>query len=219
MTLAFAWAAYPFTQYIVELELERRDHAGAPHLGLLARLVRRRRAALFVALAGLGEVRAPSSSCRSGPPIPTDWAAGASRRLVLFGSGLLLGTALAFWILLLEPDPLHAARVFWDRTFGWQLSPLVAVLDLGLGRVPRLPRPRRRSRARSRSCSSSAAVALYFVPRRKSPLQLAALSGALLIGFELVLTHWFYLYIPWFFPFVAIALLAPAAASQAADGA
>ena len=36
---------------------------------------------------------------------------------------------------------------------------------------------------------------------------LAALSAAVLIGFELVLTHWFYLYIPWFFPFVAFALL------------
>ena len=31
----------------------------------------------------------------------------------------------------------------------------------------------------------------------------------MLIGFELVLTHWFYLYLPWFFPFVAIALLMP----------
>ena len=34
----------------------------------------------------------------------------------------------------------------------------------------------------------------------------------MLIGFELVLTHWFYLYLPWFFPFVAIALVAPPAA-------
>jgi hypothetical protein len=49
------------------------------------------------------------------------------------------------------------------------------------------------------------------VPRVRNGLQLAALSGALLLGFELVLTHWFYLYIPWFFPFVAFALLAPAA--------
>jgi hypothetical protein len=32
-----------------------------------------------------------------------------------------------------------------------------------------------------------------------------------LVGFELVLTHWFYLYLPWFFPFVAFALLAPRA--------
>ena len=45
------------------------------------------------------------------------------------------------------------------------------------------------------------------MPRRKSILQLAALTAAVLIGFELVLTHWFYLYIPWFFPFVAFALL------------
>jgi hypothetical protein len=52
------------------------------------------------------------------------------------------------------------------------------------------------------------AVAVAFVPRRKSPLQLAALTGALLVGFELVLTHRYAPYIVWFFPFVAIALLA-----------
>jgi hypothetical protein len=57
----------------------------------------------------------------------------------------------------------------------------------------------------------AAALALYFVPRRKSPLQLAALTAAVLLGFELVLTHWFYLYLPWFFPFAAFAVLAPAA--------
>jgi hypothetical protein len=61
----------------------------------------------------------------------------------------------------------------------------------------------------------AAALALYFVPRRKSPLQVAALSGALLIGFELVLTHWFYLYVVWFFPFAALALLAPTARRRA----
>jgi hypothetical protein len=53
------------------------------------------------------------------------------------------------------------------------------------------------------------ALAAGLWPRRKSPLQLAALTGALLVGFELVLTHWFYLYLPWFFPFAAFALLAP----------
>jgi hypothetical protein len=52
------------------------------------------------------------------------------------------------------------------------------------------------------------ALAAAFVPRRKSPLQLAALTAALIAAFELVLTHWFYLYIPWFLPFAAFALLA-----------
>jgi hypothetical protein len=55
------------------------------------------------------------------------------------------------------------------------------------------------------------AVAVYFFPRRKSPLQLAALTAALLVGVEIVLTHWYYAYLPWFFPFAAIAVLAPAA--------
>ena len=47
------------------------------------------------------------------------------------------------------------------------------------------------------------------VPARKGPLELAALSAAVLIGFELVLTHWSYLYIPWFFPFVLLAVFLP----------
>ena len=38
---------------------------------------------------------------------------------------------------------------------------------------------------------------------------MAALPAAVLIGFELVLTHWFYLYLPWFFPVVVLALIAP----------
>ena len=36
-----------------------------------------------------------------------------------------------------------------------------------------------------------------------------AFAGALMIGFQLVLTHWMYLYLPWVMVFVAIALLAP----------
>ena len=52
------------------------------------------------------------------------------------------------------------------------------------------------------------AFAFALLPRNKTPLQLAALTGVLLLGFQLVLTHWSYLYIPWFFPFVAYATLA-----------
>jgi hypothetical protein len=54
------------------------------------------------------------------------------------------------------------------------------------------------------------ALAVTVFPRgRRSPLQLAALTGALLVGMEAVLTHWSWLYVPWFFPFAALALLAP----------
>ena len=50
---------------------------------------------------------------------------------------------------------------------------------------------------------------LAVVPRRLDAVRLAALTAALLIGFQLVLTHWSYLYIPWFAPFTLIALCAP----------
>ena len=67
--------------------------------------------------------------------------------------------------------------------------------------------------ASSNLWSSSLAVALAalvaVVPRRKSPLQLAALTAAVLVAFQLTLTHWFYLYLPWVVPFVFLWLLLP----------
>ncbi|MFN2468264.1 MAG: hypothetical protein ABR521_09085 [Gaiellaceae bacterium] len=114
-------------------------------------------------------------------------------------------------MLLLEPDPLHAARVFWDRTIGWQVgrdSPF-SLWDWGQYHARGIPDLHRVQQVLQALLLASA-VALAFVPRRKSPLQLAALTGALLMGFELVLTHWFYLYIPWFFPFAAFVALASA---------
>jgi hypothetical protein len=55
------------------------------------------------------------------------------------------------------------------------------------------------------------AIALAFVPRRKSLLQVAAFSAALMLGVQITLHHWFYLYIVWFFPLllIALALLEP----------
>ncbi len=39
-------------------------------------------------------------------------------------------------------------------------------------------------------------------------VEVAALGAAVLIALQLGISHWFYLYIPWFFPLVLIALLA-----------
>ena len=47
------------------------------------------------------------------------------------------------------------------------------------------------------------------MPRRKGPLELAALTAAILLAVQLSLTHWFYLYLPWVLPFVVLALLLP----------
>jgi hypothetical protein len=52
------------------------------------------------------------------------------------------------------------------------------------------------------------AVVLAFVPRRRDIIGLAALCGAIVVGLEMTLNYWFYLYIVWFFPLVMFALLA-----------
>ncbi len=60
-----------------------------------------------------------------------------------------------------------------------------------------------------------------FLPRRRSLAQVAALAAAVTIAVQLPAIHWFYYYIVWFLPFVAVALLAAeprdAGAVRAAD--
>ena len=121
-----------------------------------------------------------------------------------------VATLAVFSILLLEPSLTDAIATFVDRTFGYQLgrdSPF-SPWDWGQYHARGIPDLHavqivlrsRCSRSRSSSPCSRA---------RKAPLELAALTAALLVGFELVLTHWSYLYIPWFLPFVLLALFLP----------
>jgi uncharacterized membrane protein len=50
------------------------------------------------------------------------------------------------------------------------------------------------------------AVAVAFVPRRRSVIEAAALGAAVLIAIQLGVTYWFYLYIMWFLPLALLAL-------------
>lgn len=52
-----------------------------------------------------------------------------------------------------------------------------------------------------------AGLAVMRWPRRIDLVQWAAIGAALLIGFELTLTHWFYLYIPWFLPLILMVVV------------
>jgi hypothetical protein len=205
VTLAFAWVAYPFTQYVSSSN----TNDALPPLFLIWGFW------LVTWPGARGAFAALSSWAKFGSLLVAPlWASYPERRLrptLVFAAGFLAATLAAFSILLLEPNPVHAARVFWDRTLGWQIdreSPF-SIWDwrqyhAGLPDLHVLQRV-------LEGVLIVAAVAVYFVPRRKSPLQLAALTAALLLGVELVLTHWFYLYLPWFFPFAAFAVLAPTA--------
>ena len=204
-TLAFAWAAFPFTQYVSN---SNTNDAVMPVLlifGFLLATSPWARGA-FLALAGWTKFAALLLV-----PLWASYDAEPRRELgakARFGAGFALATLGAFWILLLEPDPLHAARVFWDRTFGWQVGRDSPFSIWGWGQyhasgVPDLGPVQ----PVAILLLVAGSLACFFWPRRKDALQLAALTAAVLIGFELTLTHWFYLYIPWFFPFVALAVL------------
>jgi hypothetical protein len=203
--LPFSWAAYPFTQYVSSSNTNDGIMPVLLVFGFWLVTSAFARGAVL-ALAGWTKFAALLL-------VPL-WAGYPEARRfngkAMFAGGFVAATLATFSILLLEPNPVHAARVFWNRTFGWQVgrdSPFsiwgwgqyhaAGIPDLGFVQQIVL------------GLLVVGAVACYFLPRRKTPLQLAALTAALLIGFELALTHWFYLYIPWFYPFVAFVVLAP----------
>jgi predicted small integral membrane protein len=120
--------------------------------------------------------------------------------------GLALGTLPV--ALLLIPGGTDTPRAFWDATFGYQLSRPSPFSLWHWGIYPGLP-DLRLVQAALEVIFALGAIACLWVPRRLDAVRLAALSGALVIGFQLCLSYWFYTYIPWFFPFTMIALCAP----------
>lgn len=135
------------------------------------------------------------SSVRPGP--------GSVRTLL----GMVIATALLA-ALLVALDGTGALRTFWDRTFGWQLDRPSPFSLWDWGEYPGFPDLAAVQRI-LKAALVFGAVALFFVPRRLDATRALAFAGALMIGFQLVLTHWMYLYLPWLMVFVAIALLAP----------
>jgi hypothetical protein len=208
-TLAFAWAAYPFTQYVSSSNTNDSILPAFLIFGfwLAASPIKR---GAFCALSAWTKF-APLVVAPLWLTYP-DWR--RPRPQIRFVVGFVVATAAAFSILLLEPNLVDAITTFWHRTFSSQInrhSPF-SLWDWKQYRAKGIPDLHVVQRILEALLVLGAFAAAFF-PRRKSPLQLAALTCALLIGFEIVLTHWFYLYIPWFFPFAAFALLAPARAA------
>jgi hypothetical protein len=202
--LAFAWAAYPFTQYASN---SNTNDALMPAFliwgfWLISSPVAR---GALGALSGLTKFASLIVA-----PL---WLTYPNRRVSWrFVAGFAAATVAAFSVVLLEPSPLHELRVFWDRTIRWQIgrSAPWSLWDWGQYHARGLPNLRIVQHV-LQALLVAGAVAVAFFPRVKSPLQLAALTAALLAGFEICLTYWLYTYIPWFFGFAAIAMLAPAA--------
>lgn len=203
--LGFAWAAYPFTQYASNSNTNDTLMPCILVWGFW----------LASAPASRGALAALSGWTKFASLVVAPlWLTYPDRRpKPRFVVGFALATLAAFSVVLLEPSPLHELRVFWERTVAWQVgrdSPF-SLWDWRQYHARGLPDLHLVQRV-LQGLLVAAALAVAFVPRRKSPLQLAALTAALLAGFQVVVTYWLYTYIPWFYAFAAIAMLAPAVA-------
>jgi hypothetical protein len=212
VTLAFAWAAFPFTQYA---SMSNTNDAIMPTLLIFGFWLVSNDAArgIFCALGGWTKF----ASFVVAPLWLTypEWR--RPRRYVTFVAGFAVATIGALSILFLDPHVGHAFRVFWDRTVWTQLtrhSPF-SLWDWQQYYAKGIPNLHAVQKALYGVLGLGALAAARW-PRRKTPLQLAALTLALLVGLQITLTYWVYLYIPWFFPFAAIVVLAPAPAPAAA---
>ncbi|MFL5780745.1 MAG: glycosyltransferase 87 family protein [Thermoleophilaceae bacterium] len=204
VALAFAWAAYPYTTFVLQSNSNDAVVALLVVWGLVAINSPPARGAM-AALAGASKL-APAALA----PLFIRGRSPTRRGVLLAALAFAVVAAAAFLPFL--PD--DGVRGLWDRTLGYQagrnspfsiwgqygawtwLQTIVLVAALGL------------------------AVLVAFLPRgHRSTAQVAALAAAVLISLQLGADHWFYLYIPWFAPLVFVALLAAPVASPRVRGA
>ena len=190
LALAYAWAACPFTLYVLQantndglisalLVFTLLGLRSPPGRGVLLGLAA---AAKFVPLAlaplfatGTGENRT-RSWIRFGPTFAAVIAVAVLAYLPDGGLREFYNTTLGFQLSRSSPFSLWG---LWD-SFDW----LQGVIKLG---------------------AVALAVAVAFVPRRRDFRTVAALGAAVIIAFQLTAVHWFYFYMVWFLPFVLVA--------------
>ena len=193
--LAYLWAAYPFTAYALE---SNSDDALVALLVVAALL-----AARWAPAAGGGggarrtdEVR--PAGARAAALAGLRRARCACAPAAAFAGAFALASGVVMLPVLLGGS--GELATFWRHTIAYQAnrgSPFsVWGLWGGLGYEQRLVQ----------GAAAGLALAGFIVPRRRGLVEVAAMGAAILIAVQLGLTHWFYLYIPWFFPLVAVAL-------------
>ena len=193
IVFAYAWASYPFTLYA---QMSNANDALVAVLVLAAIWTAGSAPArgAFVALAGLTKFAplalAPLLACYPRPRL---------RTILWFGLGFAVAALIAAAPLVAHND----LRSFWDATIAFQAERGSPFSLWGLYEPKWVDTAQRAVQIGG----VVLALALAFIPRRTDLVGLAACAAAIVIALQLGVTHWFYLYIPWFFPLVIIALL------------
>ena len=196
LALAYAWAAYPYTLFVLQSNANDTLVAALVVWALVFLRSPPARGAL-VALAAAAKftpvVLAPLFATASHDGVRW-W-----RRAVVASTSFLAVVVAAFvpWI----PD--GGLSELYDRTLGYQAgreSPFSI-----WGQEPGLEW----LHVATIAFAGALALAVAFLPRRKSVAQVAALGAAVMLAIELTADHWFYLYIVWFAPLVLVASFLP----------
>jgi hypothetical protein len=209
--LCFGWAACPYTAYV----LESNTNDALVSLTLVAALL------CLTAPVARGITLALSSLTKFAPlalgPLFATYGAtepGGRSFLRRYGKVVIpFAIAFAATVLVVSFQALQdpGLSTFWHRTIGEQGgrdSPFsIWGQDRSLGWL----------QAVVKAAVVGLAVLIAFRPRQRDQVTVAALGAAVLIGMELTVDHWFYLYIPWFLPFLLIALLATGRVSLGGD--
>ncbi len=214
-TLAFGWAAYPYTAFA--LESNSNDTLVAALLvAVLLVLARPAARGVLTALATLAKFApallvpmlatyAPPAGGAAGGTTPEEALAtgrGGGSPAVTGPAGLVFGATFLLTIAVLMAWPAidPGLSTVYDRTIAYQadrdspfsfwgqvggLEPLRIAILVAVGIF---------------------AIALAFWPKEKKLTQVAALGAAVLIGLQLTAQHWFYLYIVWFYPLLLVAI-------------
>ena len=238
-TLAFGWAAYPYTAFALEsnsndtlvalllvatlLLLARPAARGA--MAALATLTKFAPVVLVPMLATYRDERSGDGSARRAGPVTGRAPAGGAAapfsgpsprhprdtRLRSIATFVLAFVLVSGLVLLWSAiDP--GLRTFYDRTIAYQAgrdSPF-SIWGQVSGLEP--------LRVALLVATGALSLLVAFRPRRKTLVQVAALGAALLIALQLTMHHWFYLYIVWFYPLLLVAL-AGVGAPKAVPGA
>ena len=198
VALAYAWAAYPYTAFSLETNSNDSLVSVACVAALLALTLDPPRTRLSALARGMavGAGAAVKFAPLALAPLFATAPAPRRARIVLVSLGVL--AVLAVTVLPYVPD--GGLREVYDRTVGYQAgrpSPFSVWGQASIEWVHTL----------AKLAVAALAVAVAFVPRHKTPRQVAALGAAVLIGLQLLATHWFYLYVVWFVPFVFVAVM------------
>ena len=196
--LAYLWAAFPFTSFVLD---SNSNDSLVALLIVVALLVLRWSWARGLAggLAGLTKFAplglAPLLMRGLGPMPP-------KRELVKFIPAYALAIIVPMLIVFLR----HDWHYFWTDSISYQANRPAPFSIWGLwgGYTQSLKIPERVVLG----LTVVLGIASFFWPRgNRTLVQTAALGAAIIIGLQCSISYWFYLYIVWFFPLVIVALV------------